>query len=103
MGRRLALATQCSFMEALTTRAYHTAFRLRATEVVVEEKRGGDVTIRGPHRYYLAEVTGEAGRHQVLDRVDGAVVDEGPWLNMWGLALRLNGVDLLAPDGEVAA
>lgn len=52
--------------------------------------RSGNVTITGPYRYYLAGVPGESGRRAVVDRETGEVLEEGPWLNMWGLALRKN-------------
>lgn len=88
-----------SARKVASTRTYHRAFQARAPEIQLENRtsptaRDGDVTVHGPHRYYLAPLPGDADRRQLVDRATGAVLDEGSWLNMWGLALRMNGVEV---------
>lgn len=93
-----------------STRPYHLApgpFRpvtprpLPAVAPVVNPRapRYGNVLEKGPHRYFLRHLEGD--RHQLIDRSTGEAVDQGPWVNMWGLALRKNGIDFFAAAASV--
>jgi hypothetical protein len=72
-----------------STLPYHTAY---SPPEAREESR--DVTVSGPHRYFLQESAERARHFELIDRKSAEVIDSGPWLNVWGQAIRRNGISL---------
>lgn len=72
-----------------STLPYHTSHSPPASTA-----ESGDVTISGPHRYYLQESSERARHFELIDRTTAEVIDSGPWLNVWGQAIRRNGISL---------
>lgn len=66
------------------------ASEIRAAPVPGPRQR--DVTPAGPNRFYIRGVNGTSEKRELVDRDLGIVLDEGPWLFMWGRALQLNGL-----------
>lgn len=75
-----------------STLPYHTAHSPPAQAVDSQ-----DVTGSGPHRYYLQESAERARHFELIDRRTAEVIDSGPWLNVWGQAIRRNGISLGVP------
>lgn len=65
--------------------------------------RFGDLTHHGMQPYYLGTVGGKPDQRCVIDRAKQTVLDSGNWLNMWGLALRLNGLIPKPPESAAPA